>query len=138
MDSRRGAATFYDFDLKRMGKKPPGFTPRSKKDPATGVFGEAKLVCDSDVECDINGMIIAKYEGAVEVTFTFTGLHLAKKRTRGIGNAHFKLFLNITRMVMGFLKARQVTASTSMWKIRRKITAPASQGHDVLDRSLSM
>jgi len=70
-----GAATYQSFVLKR-------YTPRSKKDPATGTTP------------------VVLYPGSngansVDVAFKFTGLHFDKKRNVEIGNAHFKLYLMI-------------------------------------------
>jgi len=77
-----GAAEFAGFALKENKKGKGGFTPRSKKDPATG---------------EVSGVTYPGANGAnsVDVSFRFTGLHLDKRRSVDVGNAHFKLYLNI-------------------------------------------
>lgn len=112
-----GAATYESFDLRCPGNDgpnplfppglsglpdppdPPGphgkgctnFTPRSKKDPADGVLLEPRMIDDSDDDDDEDGI----FEGAVEVPFYFTELHSCPRRNVEMGNAHFKLYLNV-------------------------------------------
>lgn len=78
-----GAASYMGFKLKR-------FTPRSKKDPATGTTP---------------GITYPGSNGAnsVDVSFSFTGLHQDKRRKVDIGNAHFKMYLNIDKNGDGVL-----------------------------------
>ncbi|MFQ6134885.1 MAG: hypothetical protein ACE5KU_03605 [Nitrososphaerales archaeon] len=70
-----GAAAYDDFAVKH-------FTPKSKKDPASG-----NLISAANTNT-VTG-------GEVTVVFEFTELHLDKKRNVEIGNAHFKLNLMI-------------------------------------------
>lgn len=75
-----GRATFHGFALRG-----PQFTPKGP-DPARGELLEVTLLHDS------NG---PGTEGAVEVVFRFTELHLDRERNVEVGNAHFSLLLNV-------------------------------------------
>lgn len=70
----KGTATFSSFAL----KSPRPFSPNSKKDPVDGILVSAVQAGDS-----------------VVVTVKFTDLHTDSKQNAEIGNAHFKLFLNV-------------------------------------------
>lgn len=72
-DITAGVAQFESFGLK--GK---GFTPSSKKDPASGSWG----IADQGVSW-------------VEIDVTFDGLHRSEEELVDIGNAHFKLWLMV-------------------------------------------
>lgn len=64
-----GAATYDRFEFKKV-------TPRPRKDPAQGA------------------MLSATQSGnSVTVQFKFTDMHLDKRRSVDIGNAHLKLYL---------------------------------------------
>jgi hypothetical protein len=76
-----GVATFNGFE--RRGR---GFTPTSKKDPVTGTDPTIGTVSDSSG---------ASTCGSVPVTFQFTDLHFDEEGELEIGNAHFKLKLNV-------------------------------------------
>jgi len=99
-----GVAEYVDFGLRcpdNNGSNSPGkgsgrgcinFTPRSKRDSVSGELDEeaTEMIDDSD---DDNGDGI--FEGAVKVQFKFTDLHLAPLRDVEMGNAHFKLYLEV-------------------------------------------
>ena len=81
-----------------LSDPPPGrgcssFTPRSKKDPANGELDKeaTEVIDDSDDDDDGDGT----YEGAVVVQFNFTDLHSCPRREVEMGNAHFKLYLDV-------------------------------------------
>jgi len=86
-----GAAEYVDFGLRcpdNNGSNSPGkgsgrgcinFTPRSKRDPVSGEVTQ-----------------ITKNDGnSVTVELEFTDLHLDPLRNVEMGNAHFKLYLNV-------------------------------------------
>jgi len=74
-----GAASYDSFALKR-------FTPKSKKDPATGTTPTVTYPGSNGAN-------------SVDVAFKFTGLHLDKDQVPNvdIGNAHLKLYLMIDK-----------------------------------------
>ncbi|MFQ6015245.1 MAG: hypothetical protein ACE5NP_07370 [Anaerolineae bacterium] len=70
-----GAAEYLGFRLKR-------YTPRSRKDPASGTTPTVTYPGSNGAN-------------SVDVSFAFTDLHLDKRRRVDIGNAHFKLYLTV-------------------------------------------
>ena len=71
------------------GPNPPGmgsgrgcinFTPRSRRDPVDGTIVTEAVKNDDD---------------SITIEFKFTDLHLCPWRNAEIGNAHFKLYLNV-------------------------------------------
>jgi len=86
-----GTAEYDSFDLRCPGNSSTNldvnmkdkrecnsFTPRSKKDPANGEL----------LSVNPNG-------NSVTVEFRFTELHSCSERNVEMGNAHFKLYLNV-------------------------------------------
>ena len=70
-----GAAAFEDLVLRH-------YTPKSKKDPAVGTEPSyAYPGSDGD--------------NSVDITFSFSELHLDEERSVEIGNGHFTLLLNL-------------------------------------------
>ena len=87
-----GAAEYDSFGLRcpdNNGSNSPGkgsgqgcinFTPRSKKDPVAGEIVTPAVAID---------------DNSTTIEFKFTELHLCPDRNVEMGNAHFKLYLNV-------------------------------------------
>ena len=87
-----GVAEYVDFGLRcpdNNGSNSPGkgsgqgcinFTPRSKKDPVAGEIVTPAVAID---------------DNSTTIEFKFTELHLCPDRNVEMGNAHFKLYLNV-------------------------------------------